>query len=492
MMRKNSALKAITLLLLFAITAALVTSCSNNTDTPSDVTTQSIESGETTAETEATTVDPLSLIPEVDYEGYEMRFFTLDQGINATTRFTDEIYVESETGEIINDAVFKRNQLIEEKLNIKIKAIPTAGIQQKARSTIMAGDNAFDIVGAYKYETISLASERLIRNWYDIPVLDFDQPWWNQNARDSFTLADTLYLMSGSILISEIDDTLAMTYNKSMAEEYGFEDIYALVRNQKWTIDKFAEMVVKISGDLNGDGEIKKGDDLFGYIQDPNSMTNNWCFAADILKGSLTESGEYIIEVNADRIQTMLEKLATVFSGDCALSDLDLYEGLNYFEENKIFMYAIILRNIELLREMEFDFGIIPYPKFDENQPDYLTHVGGASPILAIPITNTENDERLGTILESMATASLSLVRPAYYETALKEKYSRDPESTEMLDIIVKSSTYDLGYYGGFGITGTIASQIKSATANFTSAWEKAESASAINAQKLVDKLLAE
>ena len=492
MIRKKSTLKIITVLLSLSIALTLIASCSADSDTPADTAEKVNDSlTETNTETETTPFDPISTIPETDYQGYEMRFLTLNQGINATTRFTDEIYVEKESGEIINDAVFKRNQLVEERLNIKIVAIPTAGIYQAARSAIMAGDNAFDMIGAYKSESINLASERLVRNWYEIPVLDFDQPWWNQNARNAFTLADTLYLMSGSILISEIDDTLALTYNKSLGDEYGCGDIYALVKNQTWTIDRFAEMVVKISRDLNGDGEIKKGDDLFGYIQDPASMTNNWCFSTDLLKGNLSESGEYTIEVDVGRVQTVLEKLATVFTTESALSNLDLYEGLTYFEENKIFMYAIILRNIELLREMEFDFGIIPYPKFDETQSDYLTHVGGASPILTIPITNADDDDRLGIILEAMAAASLSLVRPAYYETALKEKYSRDPESTEMLDIIVKSSTYDLGYFAGFGITGSVADQIKKGTTNFTSAWERMEKSSNTNAQKLIDKLLA-
>lgn len=483
-------MKIFRILLTLSLFLGILVSCAGDNGTTQSETTTAAAIEQTV--TPETIYDPLEFITDKDYNGYEIRFLTLDQGINATTRFTDEIYVEQEIGEIINDAVYQRNYMIEEKLNIKIVAIPTSDIYQKARTTIMAGDNEFDMVGTYKYDAISLASERLVRNWYDIPVVDFDQPWWNQNARDAFTLGDTLYLMSGSILISEIDDTLAMVYNKTMADEYQFEDIYELVRNQKWTLDKFVEMVTKISSDLNGDGEYKAGDDLFGYVQDPNSMTNNWCFSTDLLKGTLDDDGTYRIDVDVDRVQVTLEKLANVFGDHYALSNLDLYVGLTYFEENQIFMYAIILRNVELLRDMEFDFGIIPYPKFDENQENYLTHVGSASPILTIPITNIEDDERLGYILESMAIISLDLVRPAYYEMALKEKYSRDPESAEMLDIIVKSSTYDLGYCAGFGITGTVASQIKTASTNFVSSWEKAESSSTATAQKLVDKLLAE
>jgi hypothetical protein len=119
-----------------------------------------------------------------------------------------------------------------------------------------------------------------------------------------------------------------------------------------------------------------------------------------LLKGKVDEDGVWNMNADAERIQITLEKLAEVFKSDAAYSGLDLYEGLTYFEENKIFLYAIILRNVELLRDMEIDFGIIPYPMFNEEQGEYLTHVGGASPIMTIPLTNREDDEKLGTIAE--------------------------------------------------------------------------------------------
>ena len=80
-----------------------------------------------------------------------------------------------------------------------------------------------------------------------------------------------------------IDDTLAMIYNKKLAEDNGFESIYTLVFDGKWTLDTFAEQATAIYADIDGDGTMKPANDLFGYIQDPASMTNNWLFSCDLL-----------------------------------------------------------------------------------------------------------------------------------------------------------------------------------------------------------------
>ena len=476
--------------------AAIFAACSSGADAAPERAAESAApaGGETLSADTPGDADPLGDMPARDYGGYEMRFLTIAAGINSTTRFTDEIYAAAEIGEVINDAVFTRNRKIEEKLNIIVTAVPAENITAAASRSILAGDDDFDVMGAYKWDSMNLASQKLLRDWHGIPGLDFTRAWWNRNAYEKLEACGKLPVMSGSILISEIDDTLAMIYNKSIAENTGAGDIYALVQENKWTLDAFAETATRVSADLNGDGELKAGDDLFGYIQDPASMTNNWCFSCDLLKASArTENGELVLDmnVNADRIQTALEKLAAVSKSGCALTGLDLYEGLTYFKENKIFVYAVILRNIELLRDMDFDFGVIPYPMFDEAQGRYLTHVGNASPILGIPITNSSDDERLGNILEAMAAASLCYVTPAYYETALKEKYSRDPGSAVMLDVILESRTYDLGYCASTGsIVSVIAPLIKSGSSDFSSAWAKAEASTTAAMRKYVEKFL--
>lgn len=139
---------------------------------------------------------------------------------------------------------------------------------------------------------------------------------------------------------------------------------------------------------------------------------------------------------------------------------------------------------------MESDYGVIPYPKFDENQKDYITHVGGASPIMVIPLQNTSDDERLGNILEAMCEASYRITRPAYYETALKEKGTRDEESKQILDLILDSRTYDLAYISASGLAWMIGGMIAAENDAFARQWQKQGERVQATLQDLVDSII--
>ena len=467
----------------------ILSSCGSDVTTSAPDTSMPDANGTTDMSTESTVEELLASLPDANYDGYEFTFLTISSGINSTTRFTDEIYVSEEDGDIINDSVYQRNQLVSEKYNVTITALPEDTPLEAARSAIMAGDNIFDVMNIRKDEVITLLPDGLLADWNSLPYNDYTAPWWNRHCVEKLTIGDFLPLMSGSILISEIDDTLAMVYNKDIATEYKTENLYDVVREGRWTVDYMTNIIKDISRDLNGDSLYTVGDDLFGYVQDPNSMTTNWVFASDLMNGYIDADGKWQDNVNMERAQELCDKMATIFSSsNFAYTGTDLYEGLNYFEENKIFLYAIILRNVELLREMDVDFGILPYPKLDESQDEYITHVGNASPILSLPITNTDT-ERTSLVLEAMAIASYNIVRPAYYDVALKVKMSRDEDSSDMLDIILDSSTYDLSYMTYKSLSGILNPLIAVGNTNFSSEYASRSGTLNQNMQKYIDSV---
>ena len=479
--------KQISFIMIFAIIiTTLFTSCAQS---PKGENARQTSDAVTSTGTEPAESILLDRIPQNDYNGYEFNYLALSAGINATTRFVDEMWVEGEVGEVVNDAVYARNIFLADTNNIIVTVTPSADPPGAFAKAITAGDNVYDLAGIYKWNAMNLASQGYARNWNDLNI-DYSQPWWSRGASEKLQVLGSQFLMSGSILISEIDDTLAMIYNKGIAENYNIADIYADVRDMKWTIDKFGEYVAQIAEDLDGDGKYNAGDDLLGYVQDPASMTNNWVFSTGLLNGYIDEDGLYQMNVDVNRAQNVLDKLSPLFNSDSVANGIDLYEGLNYFEENKIFMYAIILRNLELLREMDLDFGVIPYPMYDETQSKYITHVGSASPILILPLLNTEDDQRLADILDAMSMASAHFVIPAYYETALKVKISRDNESAEMLDIILDTKTYDITYLIGDGLVSTMAPLLTRKSIDFASSFAKTEQRSLKTIQQTIDKLV--
>ena len=137
---------------------------------------------------------------------------------------------------------------------------------------------------------------------------------------------------------------------------------------------------------------------------------------------------------------------------------------------------------------MEIDFGILPLPKFDENQSEYYNPVSADSTTsVCIPVSGTK-PECTGLAVEAMAAESVSTLTEAYYTINFQNKSLRDEESIEMTKIILNSRSYDLGSMFNFGgIMDIFAPMAKKNVNTFVSDYEKR----ADKAQAAIDKLIA-
>jgi len=142
-----------------------------------------------------------------------------------------------------------------------------------------------------------------------------------------------------------------------------------------------------------------------------------------------------------DKIEGMFTKKDNVWCG---------YEQPEPFGDGRAIFYDGDLGIMcEGYRELDMDFGIVPLPKFSEQQDRYYVYAYPFFPFLSIPTTITGEDlEMAGATLEALASESYKTLTPAFYEIALANKYVRDEESYEMLDIILRSRVYDLLYWG--------------------------------------------
>ena len=95
-----------------------------------------------------------------------------------------------------------------------------------------------------------------------------------------------------------------------------------------------------------------------------------------------------------------------------------------------VFANANIGDALGYFRDLEDDYAILPYPKLDENQPEYYTMVDGSHQVMAVPITVSDT-ERIGVIVEALCAESYRKVVPAYYDVALKFKGTRDQNPSQ-------------------------------------------------------------
>lgn len=430
-------LLALSLLLLFVFTG-----CQKDTADDTDERTD-----ETTPEIVLVDDGSGYVPPDVKYDGYNFRAIVRGNG-----KWTcQDIFSEGYTGEGINDAVFTRNAYAEDLLDIKItqEVIGSdAGLYNTIGRSIRAGDDSFDMMWVGSAYITQLAMEGMLTNLNSIESLDLSYNWWDQRAVENMTLDNAVFFTTGDISIISNYATYVITFNKSLAADYGMESFYDLVNNNQWTVDKFGQIAETVYDDLNGNGQYDK-DDRYGFMT----------YGSDNM-GFLLSAGGSIAKVDGNTLTTnyntesvidMLTKLAAIKNQRSTWMFGSDEEADKIFTEGRTLLCFRTLINLNAYRDMETNYGILPTPKLNEQQEDYHcgVHAHGLS-LIGTPITSPDN-ERTGVILQVLGQKSKQVLTPAFYDKTLKGKFFQDEESGAMLDIIFDSRVYDIGYFCNWG-----------------------------------------
>ena len=101
------------------------------------------------------------------------------------------------------------------------------------------------------------------------------------------------------------------------------------------------------------------------------------------------------------------------------------------------------------LREMESEYTMLPYPKWDEAQEGYYTNADDKFSVFCLPKPSYNNLEFISCIFEALCAESYKTVYPAYYDQALKGKYSTDATTAEMVDLVMAGRKFDFTFQFG-------------------------------------------
>ena len=422
-------------------------------------------------------------IPEdLDFEGYKFRAFYSSVEEAGVWGLRDIVHDEMEQGaEVINDAVYMRNLYLEEKYNFEIVGIPTTTTTMQSsaiRRVIQSGSDEYDVLFVRQNQTADLITTGCLVDLNEVMYLDFDKPWWDKSIIDQLSVVNKIFAASGDIMATNSNALRVFLFNKQMIADFALDSPYDLVRENKWTLDTFYDMCKDASRDVNGDG-IFDQHDQYGYLVQSGSTIKLFYSAGEhtIIKDS---SGNPSLTAGNEKTMQTLEKIINILSHrDAVMFDGD-YIGLDdrgpeyvlmtTFEDGRGLFFSEVLQLAERMRETDTDFGILPPPKADENQADYISFADSwCMNLMLVPVTNT-NLERTGAILEAMGAESKYGLLPAYYEKKLLGKYARDDDSEEMLDIIIKNKIVSLDEMFNWALHGEIQSVLRSRSSNFASA----------------------
>lgn len=449
---------------------------------------------ETSADSEQTTV-PETEKPYADNLG-EYDFGGKDFTMLVRTSRADDLCPEEATGDVVNDAIYNRNAKIADRFNVTIKSVTLdddGSLWNKTlEGDVMSDSGDYDLVMPDYWWGCETRGFFLNLNDYD--VLDFSQPYWCAGWNDSAEIYGQLYCAVGSMSLDLIKNNIAMYFNKGMIDDLKLEDPYELVRSKKWTLDKLNEMAAAALSDLNGDGKFELGNDRIGYtfdLQAGRALLPS-C-GMKVATKTADDSYEYafmtdkFVEMYAKVYKLVNEYDYSVYSN----GNIETMQGedvYSIFKSGYVLFLGSGIRGTDNLRDMTADYGIIPYPMYDENQDSYYTFNYG-TPYMSM-LLSTKDPEMTAVMLEALNAESYKSVVPTYLDTALKGKYSRDAETAEMLDLVNSTSFFDFTFVNETSTDHIVMwffDQLSSGVENIASAYEGRKSGFENSLQKLLE-----
>lgn len=486
--RTNSALAGFLL-------ALILVGCADTAAPSTD--TAAVTAADTNAVTEETTEPRImpSLPENLNFDGHTFTIINNEHSLPMWTQYG--IGTDALNGESLNDAIFTRNKTIEEAYNCTVVSYQTLDLNGEIAKLVKAGDSAIDVATPHLRTFASNASAGYYIDLHTIDSIDLSQPWYDQNSVTEVSIMNRLFGVATDITLMDKQATGALVFNKSIYSNYDldstFGDIYDIVRNGDWTLEMMTNMVTSVSSDLDGDSK-RTENDLWGLLYQRDTLTSFFT-AFDI--NIATKNGEDIPEMTLmtdENVTAMDDIFDLLYQENYCLHVMKYFGEQDYtdkmvqtFQEDHALMMWIRLRDVEDLRGMETDFGILPMPKYSESDENYRSAVNSyVGTMTCIPQTNYD-PTLTGYFIEALAAESHYSVIPEYYNINLQGKISRDEESREMLDIIFANRHYDLGeIYDPGNIANTLITMTMTYKRDVASTWAKQEKSINRNLEKLI------
>ena len=449
------------------------------------------DSTQQTTESETDEIAAALAALSVDWEGEELVI------LGRSDQFAEDLIAE-QSSDVLESAVYGRNLALEEtcKLTLNCVGAGTDELSDMVKADIKSGTGEYHVVHHHMAQTAKLASDGQLISFTSLDGVNLSAPWWDAGTA-SFVIADQVYFMNSAINVSDERTTYVMMFNKQLAKDKSI-DPYALVYNNEWTLDTFGSLIRDVSYDSSGDGKYDEND-TYGFIV--TWETGNTFFFGSGLKFVECEQGKdpYLAldTSGMNKASDLLDKVLDIYYVNHATYVPGTEEGaekkgMDAFRENRgLFYTEVVMYIVALGKSMEGDFGVLPIPKYDSAQKEYITWTNAICSTTSIPVSAQDTD-KLGQTLEIMAILSQQRVTPAFYDTVLQRKSVRDEESQGMLDIIFKTRCYDMSIYYDLGLEPLFKESVNDNKTNFASNYNKKASKAEYKLESLLKKFAEE
>jgi hypothetical protein len=407
----------------------------------------------------AETTEPLPQypVPEAkNLNGFVYRNLIIGNSMWGPIYYSEE---GDQNGNIINDALYRREAFLEETFNCQVEHIVDSDALNTLGNHIGSGLDLCEAIYLTGTNTISAALNGYVLDINSIQGLNLDQPWWDQRIQQEYRIGEHLFTLEGDMNMLDELRSICVVFNKTLYNDYNYNTLYGtpydLVEQNKWTYDTLMEMIK-------------------GVTADPTDENGMWGMVAEVSapyyfflglggKTLVNNGGEFVSNIESEEVMNSLQKtMQLVVNPDVMIVNNGVWFGGNDVWNNAIKVFksgnalfrSNALSSVNGLMDMASDYGILPVPNNGESNEYYCYVSGGNHRPLSFP-SNLKDVEN--TMLLAEATAYYSRftakegnvsLRDAFYYQLADYRLARSPEDTRMLDIYFDSKTFDIDQTG--------------------------------------------
>lgn len=448
-------LKLISLMLTLTILSASLLACDsgeteNTTESNAIVTTEPADTSksETESETES------AFFPDVASKDYGADFFL---SIQPDSNYMEYHWVEESANDALSQAIYDRQQKVFDFLGVDIIANKTLTSKQYVdpfKIAVKSKDGSVDALLTHHYHGIdSFISENYLADFNSFSQLDLSADYWNAEIMEEVALGGRMYLGKSDF---NILCTHVITINKDMMDKYADsldETVYEMVDNYRWTLDQMISLANLVYIDEGSDGHTIN--DTFGIIGEQDAAFCGFLLASDIVMIEPNEEGKYVLSVyndkNRARTTDLIEKLRNLAKDESSwFWKWGENDKVVNFHENTSLLGLTNTNRLPYYLNYDVNFGVLPYPMYDESQKDVGYRSLQFGGFTCIP-SFVSNPEMVGDTLEMLSFYSEE-VNIAFYEKLLGKQVADAPLDTKMLEIVWEGIGTDFAqtFYSAF------------------------------------------
>ena len=374
---------------------------------------------------------------------------------------TMELVIEegktSEWGEKIDKAVLERTAYIKATYGVDVvwEWASRYNTHDVLKNAIAAGNEPdYDLAMPRAMRAQAIVANGSVYDIANRPYINFNNSYYNQDSVKTYTAKGHTFFITGDFATLDKETAFILYFNKELlGGEEATEELYQLVRDGKWTLDK---LVTYASAAFKDDGDGRLGNnDTYGLYT--TSLTKYYEYFGVKQAGVNESTGEWEITLNDPKandvvaaiIGTNTSKWARTGGGALINSWPESSTNPRYaIKEDMLLFHNEVIQYIPRL--LSENVGIVPFPMLNEEQGRYYVPCAAQqSTLMCVPKTTSDRNMS-DYFVDVLAWTGREYTMKAYYENIRDQLYS-DTDLEMIKDYILPNISYDAGSAVGWG-----------------------------------------